>query len=215
MKNSLSVILPIHNAQNSLSGKVEQLLDVLCDLTSEFEIVIVDDASTDSTGEVADELSRRYPQIKHLESGERLGVDQSLQMGRQAASGHKIFMHDGRSPMQIDALARQIRASEMMQAVADSQLSAVPGGPQAIDDGLVERLMHWGDALRRESTRESDQMSGTNSEESEIEEGLREIQRTGEQITRVLDSPDAHGIPTKMGRPQSRLENQEKGEFWF
>ncbi len=41
--------LPIHNAQSSLPVQLEPLLDGLSDLAGEFQLVLVDDASTDAT----------------------------------------------------------------------------------------------------------------------------------------------------------------------
>ena len=64
MDLSLSIVLPVHNAQNTLACDVHLLLELLPDITPRFEILIVDDASSDHTEEIAHELSLQYPQVR-------------------------------------------------------------------------------------------------------------------------------------------------------
>ena len=49
MNDSLSIIVPVRNAEAALAVQIGKLLEVLPDLTSRFEIVVVDDGSTDQT----------------------------------------------------------------------------------------------------------------------------------------------------------------------
>ncbi len=63
MNQSLSVLLPVHNAQATLESDVATILDVLPELSRDFDVVIIDDASTDATWEIAEDLACRYPQI--------------------------------------------------------------------------------------------------------------------------------------------------------
>ena len=64
MNPSLSIILPVYNAQATLARQIGQLLDVLPDLASRFEILVVDDGSTDHTGDIAHQFRQQYPQLK-------------------------------------------------------------------------------------------------------------------------------------------------------
>ena len=50
---SLSLILPVRNAQYSLSRQINWLLEHAPELTSQFEILIVDDRSTDFTSDIS------------------------------------------------------------------------------------------------------------------------------------------------------------------
>ena len=73
MSQSLSVILPVRNAEQKLADKVDDLLEVVADLSSELELIVVDDGSTDNTEEVAMELCRRFPQVEFLRRAEQSG----------------------------------------------------------------------------------------------------------------------------------------------
>ena len=61
---SLSLILSVHNAQKTIVQRVEWLLDMLPDLAVPFEVLIVDDGSTDHTDDILHELAREFPQIR-------------------------------------------------------------------------------------------------------------------------------------------------------
>ena len=56
MERSLTALLPVRNAEATLLETVAEWLDVLPELTSRLELVIIDDCSSDATIEIADEL---------------------------------------------------------------------------------------------------------------------------------------------------------------
>lgn len=60
----LTLLLPVRNAQASLSRDVARILEIAADLSPCFELLILDRGSTDATEEVADELARSYPQVR-------------------------------------------------------------------------------------------------------------------------------------------------------
>lgn len=80
---SLSVIVPVRNAEETLAAAVQSLLETLPDLTQRFEILIVDDASTDHTADVADELRRTYPQVRVVRHGWQWGMPAAVLTGRK------------------------------------------------------------------------------------------------------------------------------------
>ena len=69
VSRSLSVLLPVKNAQATLNSAVHEILDVMTDSGDRFEVLIIDDGSTDATSEVAHELTRHYPQIRLVRHG--------------------------------------------------------------------------------------------------------------------------------------------------
>lgn len=94
MNNSISVILPVRNAQSTLFQYVDKTLEVLSELANRFELLIIDDASTDRTEEIAYEIQRKYPQVRlirhHMESGRRAAV----QSGLNQATSEIILIED-------------------------------------------------------------------------------------------------------------------------
>lgn len=104
MTDSLSIIVPVRNVQSSLAAQVGRLLDLLTDLTADFQVVLVDDGSTDATAEVADELSRQYPQVTSVWSGR--GEQSASAAGLRHATGRFVFVHPPQEQLVSEQLTR-------------------------------------------------------------------------------------------------------------
>ncbi|MFT7644139.1 MAG: glycosyltransferase involved in cell wall biosynthesis [Pirellulaceae bacterium] len=95
VKPSISFVLPIHNSQDSLAQAVANVVEIIPELSANFEVLIVDDGSTDATEEVARELAMDFPQLKVMRSAEQVGVLAAGQLGLKQATGDFIFVHEG------------------------------------------------------------------------------------------------------------------------
>lgn len=101
---SLSVVVSVHNAQYTLDRSVSELLDVLPEIAARFEVLIVDDGSTDHTEELAHDLARRFPQVRVVRHGQRQGSAAALRTGMDHTVGEVVFVHDEASPIRINEL---------------------------------------------------------------------------------------------------------------
>ena len=148
MADSLSLVLPVYNAEETLAEQVEQLLDVIGELTPQFELLVFDDGSTDQTQEVAAELQRRYPQVRFVRNDCRRGIAATIKDAMQQTDGDVVFVHDPQSPLRLGQLQRlwQMRHDQrLVMARAQSQ--------QTSSDRLLERLAVWTQALERSTDR--------------------------------------------------------------
>lgn len=104
MSQSLSVILPVHNVEKQLADRVVELLEVFAELTSQLELLIVDDGSTDATEEVAMELCRKYPQVNILRHTSDSRDMAAARAGIKKTTGDMVLIHDINSPLGGDAI---------------------------------------------------------------------------------------------------------------
>ena len=74
MKISLSICVPVFNEEKTLKGAVEDLILTLSRYVNEIEVVIVDDASTDLSGKIAEQLSGKYSQVKLIHHQKNSGI---------------------------------------------------------------------------------------------------------------------------------------------
>jgi hypothetical protein len=107
---SLTIVLPVHNAESRLRCDVANVLDLASDLTPKFSVLIVDDGSTDATYEVAEELATRYPQVSVKRHRYVRGLGETLQYVQRRVRSDAVMVHDGVTPInqqQIRKLWRQ------------------------------------------------------------------------------------------------------------
>ena len=110
MQPSLSALLPVHNAQSTLEAAVSEILEVLSELTNRFELVVVDDASTDATIEVIPELAACYPQIRVAHHGSPLGRTAAIRTGLAHSAGEVLFFQDDNCTLAINELHKLWKA---------------------------------------------------------------------------------------------------------
>ena len=144
MQPTLSIVLSVHNAEQTLALRVRELLDVLPDLTAQFEVLIVDDGSTDQTDEVAHDLSKQYPQLQAVRHPIQRGAEAALQTGLELTNGDVLFMQDGHEPIRPSRI-RQLW--ETRRDAAQPLNAAQTRAPR--EPAWLERLEAWGAALVR------------------------------------------------------------------
>ena len=101
---SISVFFPCHNEEDAIEDLIQKTLAVLQKLTSDFEIIIVDDGSTDRTPQIADKLADQIPQVKVVHHETNLGYGSALQSGFKAAAKELVFYTDGDAQFDINEL---------------------------------------------------------------------------------------------------------------
>jgi glycosyltransferase involved in cell wall biosynthesis len=81
----ISVVLPAHNAAAVLRQVLEEWETSLDSLNRDYELLLVDDGSTDGTAEQASELAKTHPRLRLLRQEKRRGYGAALRRGLEAA----------------------------------------------------------------------------------------------------------------------------------
>lgn len=94
----VSLVVPAYNEEGTIEAVVRGALGELPALFARFEVVVVNDGSTDGTAGVADELAAAHPeQVRVIHHPANRGRHKALQAGLQAARGdHLLFANDNR-----------------------------------------------------------------------------------------------------------------------
>lgn len=90
-----SLVVPIYNEADNLPALLRRAASVLGKLSSAYEIILVDDGSTDATPSVIAAASERYPQLRTLLHENNRGQAVALLDGLRAARGEFILTMDG------------------------------------------------------------------------------------------------------------------------
>lgn len=90
-KPLISVVMAVYNAQLYLAEAIESILG---QSVSDFEFLIIDDASSDGSKQIIEDYAKSDPRIRLISNPENLGLGASLQKGVEEASGDYIARMD-------------------------------------------------------------------------------------------------------------------------
>ena len=91
----LSVFFPAYNDSGTIASMVIRAVQAASELTSDYEVIVVNDGSADATPQIADELARTYPRVRVVHHAKNRGYGGALQTGFRSATKEFIFYTDG------------------------------------------------------------------------------------------------------------------------
>ena len=110
-KENLSVIVPVFNSENTLDDLYHRLNNVLINITNNFEIIFINDASMDKSLDIINSLSKKDENIKYIDLNKNFGQHNALLCGiRQAKYDLIVTMDDDlqNPPEEIPKLLEKI-----------------------------------------------------------------------------------------------------------
>jgi glycosyltransferase involved in cell wall biosynthesis len=92
---SLSIFFPAYNDWGTIASMVVLAHQVASELTDDFEVIVVNDASPDHLGDILTELGARYPRLRVVTHPTNRGYGGALRSGFAAATKTFVFYTDG------------------------------------------------------------------------------------------------------------------------
>ena len=107
----ISIVIPVYNEEENVPILYERLKEVLDSLPYDYEIVFVNDGSTDRTGEILEEIAQKDKKVKVIEFARNFGQTPAMVAGMDYATGDVIVTMDGdlqNDPKDIPRLLEKI-----------------------------------------------------------------------------------------------------------
>lgn len=103
---SLSCFFPAFNEEENIRAVLEEAVATLPRFADEFEVIVVDDGSSDRTGEVVDDYARGDERVRLVTHEVNRGYGEALRSGLNAARGGAVFFTDADRQFRIADLER-------------------------------------------------------------------------------------------------------------
>jgi len=103
--SSLSIFFPCYNDAGTIASIVMLAYITARTLTDDFEVIVVDDGSTDAGLDILDELERVYPDLKVIRHEKNRGYGGSLKTGFATARKDFVFYTDGDIQYNVEELS--------------------------------------------------------------------------------------------------------------
>ena len=142
----ISVVVPAFNEAENVENLATEIDQALSDLP--YEMIFIDDASTDSTKSVLVEMKSRFPHLRVLSHRQNSGQSRGVRSGVRAARAEIIATLDSdgqNDPADIPALYQQLTRADAPQALA------MVGGRRAkrIDSAAKKLASRFGNGVRK------------------------------------------------------------------
>lgn len=102
----ISVFFPAYNDAKSIGKLVTDALEILPELTDDFEVIVINDGSRDETAEVLRELETKHQNLRIIQHETNQGYGGALQSGFRAAAKDLIFYTDGDAQYDVRELPK-------------------------------------------------------------------------------------------------------------
>ncbi len=116
VRPSISLVVPVFNEEENLAHAVAVAGRALAEFTSQYEVILVDDASTDRTPEIIRGLTATDPHIRTLRHDRNQKLGGTLRDGFAAASMDLVLYMDADLPFDPREIGRAISAMEVTRA---------------------------------------------------------------------------------------------------
>ncbi len=128
----LSVVIPAYNEEGAIKDTIETVRSVLSDLGTSFEIIVVNDGSTDGTLEAAQDSG-----VRVVHSPENYGYGASLKRGIAEGSSEYVAIIDADGTYPPEELPRMLELARSADMVVGDRGAAMTNVP------LVRRPAKW------------------------------------------------------------------------
>lgn len=133
--SSISAFFPAYNEVENLPKMYASLSAVLPTIADDYEILIVDDGSSDGTGALADQLAERDPHVRPVHHPTNLGYGAAVAHGIEESRLDYIFFTDGDNQFDVSQIATLLPHIETNDAVIGFRIDR--------KDPAVRRFNAW------------------------------------------------------------------------
>src|ERR1051326_5560062 len=135
MITSLSFVFPMYNELGNIEHTVREATEVGRRMTPDLEIVVVDDASTDGSGELADRLAEENPHLRGVHHTVNRKLGGALKTGFAAATRDCILYIDSDLPIRMEDALAAVPLTETADMVIGYRMNRC--------EGLKREIMSW------------------------------------------------------------------------
>lgn len=138
----ISVVIPLLNEQESLKELYDWVAAIMQTNRFSYEIIFIDDGSTDQSWEIIHKLSSKHPEVKGIRFLKNFGKSQALHAGFKVAKGAVIITMDA------DLQDNPDEIPQLYQRIKDEKLDLISGWKKVRYDAMLtknlpSKLFNW------------------------------------------------------------------------
>jgi glycosyltransferase involved in cell wall biosynthesis len=134
---------PAWNEEDYVERAVERALHVLPRLSDDFEVLIINDASTDRTQEICEQLVDRHPEVRLVNHPVNLKLGGALKTGFSASTKDVVVYSDIDLPFDLEEVGRALHLMSYLEAdmICAFRFDRTSEGPRRILYSFIYNLL--------------------------------------------------------------------------
>ena len=127
-RNSISLIIPVYNEESKIHSLLAHIREILNETLLDYELIIINDGSTDHTERVVSEVGRLDKRVKILSYPRNKGKGHAVKLGVLNSRGHVVCFLDGDldiSPSEIKNYINELEGCDLVIASKAHPLSVI------------------------------------------------------------------------------------------
>jgi glycosyltransferase involved in cell wall biosynthesis len=134
-KESVSICIPSFNEAKNIEKVVKDALYSVSKITNDYELVMVNDGSTDKTGKIIDALARKNKKIKVFHHKKNKGFTGAMKTSLYSAKKNLVFLAPGDGQFNFDQLEKLVYAIRGYDMAIGYKTNS--------SEGLFRKLSSW------------------------------------------------------------------------
>jgi glycosyltransferase involved in cell wall biosynthesis len=122
-KPQISIFFPAYNEEGNIESAVRSAVEVLSEICSDYEVLVINDASTDRTGEIADALARGNPKVRVIHHPENRQLGGAMRTGLNQATKDLVAYVDADNPVDLKEITRALEYMDSADVVIGYRLN--------------------------------------------------------------------------------------------
>jgi glycosyltransferase involved in cell wall biosynthesis len=139
-RKSITVFFPAYNDGGTIASMVIMAIKTVRELTDDYEVIVVNDGSTDHTAQLLEEMSRQYRQLRVIHHPKNRGYGGALRTGFASSSKDLIFYTDGDAQYNVNELPKLF---EKMTDGVDWVNGYKISRSDPVYRKIIGRMYHW------------------------------------------------------------------------
>jgi len=133
---SITVAMPAYNEAENIEAMIEDVIRVMDRLADDYEVIVVDDGSSDGTAKVVTSLGQRYPQVRLVQHEVNQGYGAAVFSGLTSASKELVFFTDSDRQFDLQEIEK------LLDLIHEADLVVGYRAPRR--DPFMRKLNGWG-----------------------------------------------------------------------
>lgn len=140
----MAIFFPAYRDEGTIETVAMKSMKVLSDIASSFKVIIVDDGSPDRSGEIADRLAERYPEIVSVHHERNLGYGAALQTGFKYSLEYDwICFTDGDNQYDVNELYHLQKLFNRYDLIVTFRYSKIYGTLRIFTSFVYNSIIRW------------------------------------------------------------------------